>query len=550
MRNELFPVVRVFRLLARVALKVLVVAVCAFGAQAQSYKVTNILSDGSVPALNTNANFLNPWAMSISGTWWISAANTGYNFVVPGPPGPTGTVGFKVVVPAASGTGNGFPAGSVTTAGAVGMVLPNGTKASFLFSTLDGTISGWNGKLGTEGALCQIAINNNSAGASYPGLAILNVLTGSAVSSSYILAPNFASGAVEVYDSTFKATKLGSNFADPTLPPGYSPFSVHVLGTQVFVAYALRTSSKPFLTVNGSGNGVVNVFDNGGNFVSRVVTFGNLNAPWGVAIAPANFGVFSNALLIGNFGDGEINAYDPKTYSYLGQLMDATGKPLAYASLWELLPQGTTVTGATGVSGGDPNTVYFTAGLANEAHGLLAGISNGTTTGATATFGFSASAGAATVAAGNSTQATVSVAPTNGFSGSVNLACNGLPAGATCSFSSSPLTVSSNAVATGTVTIQTSMTTITNRGGHIANLVYALLAPVGLLLIFKRRRSNANLLRLFGVMCIFAATLGSVAGCSDDKKVTPGTPPGTSTVTMTATAGSVTQQTSFALTVQ
>src|SRR5215467_13577950 len=135
MRNELFPVVRVSRLLARVALNVLVVATCALGAQAQSYIVKNILSDGSVPASTTNPNFLNPWAISTSGTWWISTANTGYNFVVPAPAGTTGTVNFKVIVPPASGTGNGFPVGSVTTAGTVGMVLPNGTKASFLFST-------------------------------------------------------------------------------------------------------------------------------------------------------------------------------------------------------------------------------------------------------------------------------------------------------------------------------------------------------------------------------------------------------------------------------
>ena len=130
-------------------------------ATAQSYKVTNIVSDGSVPAPTMDPNFLNPWAMSVSGTWWISTANTGFNYVVPAT---TGAIAFKVIVPSASGAvgSTGLPAGSVTTGGAVGMVLPspNSTKASFLFSTLDGTISGWNSKLGTANAVTTIVINN------------------------------------------------------------------------------------------------------------------------------------------------------------------------------------------------------------------------------------------------------------------------------------------------------------------------------------------------------------------------------------------------------
>jgi uncharacterized protein (TIGR03118 family) len=532
---------------------ILLVLASALGLQAaaQSYKVTNIISDGSVPAATMDANFLNPWAMSISGTWWISTANSGYNYVVPAT---TGTIAFKVIVPQPNGTGNGVPAGSVTTAGTVGMVLPNGTKASFLFSTLDGTISGWNNRLGTNLAVAQIAINNSSAGAVYPGMAILNIAPGGVTTNSYILAANFGAGnAIEVYDSNFKPTKLAGTFTDTSLPPGYAPWSVHVLGTQVFVAYALRTSTG-FEEVLGSGNGIVNVFDNTGKFVSRVVTFGNLNAPWGVAIAPSNFGIFSNDLLIGNRGDGKINVYDPNTYNYLGQLMDSTGKPLTYASLWELLPAGTTVTGATGGSGGVAGTVYFTAGLTDEAHGLLAGISNGTTAGAAPTFGFSTSASAATVPMGGSTTATVSVAPVNGFSGNVTLACSGLPAKATCNFAPSSLAVSSTSVATGTVTIQTAQTVTSERRGlRRSGIAFALLIPVSSMLLFRRRRLSGGRvdgLRLLGLMIAFVAVSGLFAGCSDDHKVTPGTPPGTSTVTMTATAGSVTQQTSFAVTVQ
>ena len=382
---------------------------------AGTYQVTNIVSDGSVPATTTDPGFINPWAISASPTWWISAAGSGLAYVIP----VAGTISFKVVVPAASGltTATGQPTGDVTTAGTTGMILPNGTKASFLFSTLDGTISGWNSKLGMAGAVAEIAINNSAAGASYPGLAIINTAT-----ASYILAPNFGTGnTIEVYDGTFKPTTLPGNFTDPSLPAGYSPFSVHVLGTQVFVAYALRSAAAPYTSVNAIGNGIVSVFDTSGNFVARVATGGNLDSPWGVAFAPANFGIFSNDLLIGNFGNGLINVYNPMTYAYLGQLIDGTGKPLNYPSLWELLTGGTTVGNTTTVSGGSTSTVYFTAGLTGEAHGLFAGISSNATATGTPTFGFSAATGNLAVTAGSSVQTIVSVAPTNNFTGTVTL---------------------------------------------------------------------------------------------------------------------------------
>lgn len=531
------------------ALSALALAVSlALPAAAQSFKVTNLLSDGSVPAANTDANFINPWAISASGNWWISAQGTGYNYVIPA----AGTVSFKVIVPNQSGltTATGLPSGSVTTGGTVGMVLPNGTKASFLFSTLDGTISGWNSKLGTANAISQIVVNNNAAGASYAGLAILNIASGGVTSASYVLAPNFGTGnSIEVYDSNFAKTRLAGTFTDPNLPAGYAPFSVHVIGTQVYVNYALRTATAPYRTVNGSGNGIVSVFDNAGNFVSRVVTGGNLNAPWGIAIAPANFGIYSNALLIGNFGDGMINVYDPKTFAYLGQLMDAAGKPLVYASLWELLPGGTTVTGTTGVSAGDVSTVYFTAGLANEAHGLLAGITNSVTAGSTPTFGFSVGAGTMSVTAGSAATIPLALAPTNGFSGTVTLACSGLPAGATCVFSPATVSVSSTAATTATVTINTTRATTAALHGSGATLAAVLGLPFVSLLVLRRRK--LGVLRILPVLVLTLAAATFVAGCADggSTPATP-TPAGTSTVTITATAGTVTQSTSVAMTVK
>src|SRR5579862_8136000 len=206
-----------------------------------AYVVTNIVSDGSVPAAFTDTAFVNPWAISDSGTWWISATGSGTGYAIASTP-TAGTIGIKMVVPPASGTGTGTPVGCVTTAGSTGMILPNLTKASFLFSTLDGTISGWNSKLGTNGSIAQIVVNNSAAGAEYTGLAIINTAT-----ASFILAPNFGTGnTIEVYDSTFKSTKLSGTFTDPNLPAGYGPYSVHVLNNQVYVAYAQKSATAPY----------------------------------------------------------------------------------------------------------------------------------------------------------------------------------------------------------------------------------------------------------------------------------------------------------------
>ena len=527
---------------------ILFAVACSLPAAAQvggAYLVTNLVSDGSVPAAFTDSAFINPWAISTSGTWWISAQGSGSGYVVASTPTP-GTINFKMVVPPASGTSAGLPAGCVTTGGATGMILPNGTKASFLFSTLDGTISGWNSKLGTAGAIAQVAINNSSAGASYTGLAIINTAT-----SSFILAANFGSGkTIEVYDSTFKPTKLAGTFTDPSLPAGYAPFSVHVLNNQVYVAYAEQSATPPYQPTGGLGAGVVSVFDITGNFIARVATGGNLEAPWGVAIAPTGFGIFGGSLLIGNFGNGIINAYDPATYAYRGQLTDGTGKVLSYASLWELLPGGTTVGNTTAVSGGDPNTVYFTAGLAGEAHGLFGAISN-STTGGTPAFGLSASPGALIVATGNSIKTVISVAPTYSFSGNVALACSGIPKYATCSFSPSSVSATATAPVTSTLTIQTqsSMVLLEKKGYGTAAVASAVIFPFASFLIFVRRRSRA-LKGVFGMFLLCAvalAALGTFMGCTTTQ---PATPPGTSQVMVTATSGSISQTATISLTVQ
>ena len=526
---------------------------------AQAYQVTNLVSDGSVTSITKDANFLNPWAISVTGTWWISAANTGYNYVVSSS---TNAIAFKVVIPPAAKNAIGSPAGSVTTSGASGMILSNGTKASFLFSTLDGAIFGWNGALGTNGAVTLVAINNSSAGASYPGLAIINPNA----TTSYILAPNFGVGnKVEVYDQTFKPTKLAGSFTDPNLPSGYAPWSIHILNSQVWVAYAMRSATAPYIAEVGPGLGIVDIFDTSGNFVARAVTGGNLNAPWGVAFAPASFGVFSGDLLIGNFGDGKINVYDPKTYAYLGQLVDSTAKPLVYATLWDLLTGGTPVMNSTSVSGGSTSAVYFTAGLTGQVHGLFASITNATVSGASPAFAFSSSASSATVTDGNSATFNLALVPVNGFSGNVSFSCSGLPANSLCIFSPNTLSVTSAAPATTALTITTmgaapGMTLLRHRPS-LPTLALASVVPLSLLpfaLHLRRRRNSSRALRLLGPLAILilgctvsALVLGCGSGGTAPRVAAPTTPTGNSTVTVTATPSSGTAQTTtIGLTVQ
>jgi hypothetical protein len=558
---------------------------------AQTYQATNIISDGSVAATTTDSNFINPWGVSIGPAFWINTQATGLDYVAT----TAGAIQFKVSIPSASGgsTTTGTPTGTVFTGSATGFVLPNGSKASFLFSSLDGVITGWNAALGTNGSIAQVAINNNANNAVYTDMALLSNPTG-----TFILAANFGQGTdVEVYDNNFKPATLAGTFTDPNLPASYAPFAVHVIGNQVFVTYALRTTTQasgsnpspsptptptpppvspigyaiPRATTSGvtygqvvgAGNGIVDVYDLNGNFVSRAVANGNLNAPWGVAIAPSNFGIYAGDLLIGNFGDGVINVYNPTTFSFLGQLSDGTGKTISYPSLWEIVFG---QSNATPVGAGDPNTLYVAAGLTNEAHGLFVGIANVPTANGAATFGFSASTSTASIAAGASTQATLSVAPTNNFTGAVNLSCTA-PTGVTCTFSSSQLNVSHTAVATSMVTLQTSagmahLHHLNPWAQETTTIAMAILLPFGSMLAFSRNRVSGkmNPLRLLGLFALLLVTTGLAVGCSSSMPSastsmpttpsTPATPAGSSMVTITATSGTITQNTTIALTVQ
>jgi uncharacterized protein (TIGR03118 family) len=522
--------------------------------------VTNIILDGFVPATVTDPSFIDPWGVSGGDSLWIDTNATGFSYVN----SIAGAIDFKSTIPSASGSGTGQPTGTVQNT-TNGFVLSNGAPGSFLFATSDGTISGWNTAQGPPAYSALIEVNNSSQNAVYTDLAMVTNNSG-----TFLLVPNFGQGGdVEVYNSNFQQTTLAGTFTDPNIPAGYAPYSIKVLGTgsntQVFIAYTLRTTppfpagAGSYQEILGTNTGFVSVFDVNGNFIARAVTGGNLNAPWGVAIAPAGFGAFGGDLLIGNFGDGLITAYNPTTFAYLGMLSDSTGKPLSYPGLWDIF--------VSTASAAVPNSIYFTAGLANQTHGLFGVISSAAS--GNGSFTLSASSQVATVAAGSSTTLTISVAPSNNFSGTVTLACSGLPVNATCVFSNPQLTVSSTPVTTS-LTIQAASASTggggTSSGGyfrtalrengslHGFGIATALLLPFGSLLAFRRRRSLASL-RVLGVLVIFVATASLIVGCgssgSNPSGTIPAIPPaGTSNVTITATSGNIVQSTVIALTVQ
>ena len=198
-------------------------------------------------------------------------------------------------------------------------------SAFFIFDSEDGIISGWNPNVNLHKAI--IAVNNSDKGAVYKALAI-----GTNDNGSFIYATNFHSGWVEMYDSNFKWVK---NFTDTSVPMGYAPFGARVLNGKLYVTFALQDADAHD-DVSGPGHGFIDIFDLDGNKIKRLTSHGALNSPWGLAVAPANFGQFSNALLVGNFGNGHINAFDPSAGTPLGHMLRPSGATLEISGLWGL----------------------------------------------------------------------------------------------------------------------------------------------------------------------------------------------------------------------
>jgi uncharacterized protein (TIGR03118 family) len=503
---------------------VLLFGTMSAAAQTNSYQQTNLVSDMAGVAAHTDSKLINPWGISFfpGQPFWISDNNSGYSTSYDA----NGVAQFDpVLIPA--------PAGHSSPATPTGIVINptslfkvGGAPSQFLFAGEDGTISGWNG---TGNAI--LALDHSAAGAVYKGLAILSP----ACCGAYLVVANFHSGLIEPYTQSFAPLAPPGSFTDPDLPAGYAPFNIQRVGDFVFVTYAVQDAAKHD-PVNAPGNGIVDLFNLEGNFVGRFASNGPLNSPWGVVRASASFGAFSNDILIGNFGDGTINAFDPATGNFLGQLNDQTGAPIVNGSLWAL------VFGAGGT--GDSNTLYFTAGLANESHGLFGAVT--ATAGATADYSLRASPTSGTVAVGGSANFTLAVTPANGFAGAVTLNC-AAPTGITCTLN--PTTITPGAGDATSMLTVTASSTAQHYGRF--GVMGTLFAGLGLFGCFfasarvSRRRLYTLVLGGIASTLVLGALLAST-GCGGSYHANRGT----ASVVVTATSGALTHTTTINLTVQ
>jgi len=367
---------------------------------------TNLVSDLPGVAALGDPNLVNPWGISASGgsPFWVSDNGTGLStlYQVPGAGGTAVSINPLVVnIPTPSDPTGGTATGTVFNigagAGAFPVTGPNKSgvttraPAVFLFATEDGTIAGWNpgidptGQFGGPGGTSNhavIAVNDQPSGAVYKGLAIATsttpIVAGDANSTALLYVSDFHGGTVDVYDAHLdEVTALPAGaFTDSAMPPGYAPFNVQVLNGKVYVTYA-RQDADAEDDVAGPHRGFVDVFNldgtpglAGGGM--RLITRGPLDSPWGLAIAPPGFaGIDSGnapVLLVGNFGDGLVNAFDATTGSELGALQDPDGEPIQIDGLWALKV-------GNGGNGGAANTVYFTAGPFDESHGIFGSLS-------------------------------------------------------------------------------------------------------------------------------------------------------------------------------
>jgi uncharacterized protein (TIGR03118 family) len=339
--------------LALVVFSALAAASPLAAAEQNSYTVTPLVSDQPGVAARTDPNLVNAWGLTASTTspWWVSDNGTDLSTLYRGDGTPQALV-VKVA---------GGPTGTVFNPTA-GFVLPTGGKALFLFDSEDGIVRAWNGAQGTTAIVVK---DRSDVGAIYKGLAIADTAAG-----PRLYAADFHNARVDVFNGSFGLVPGG--FEDPALPAGYAPFNVQTIGDRVFVAYAKQDADAED-EVAGQGAGFVDGYDLAGNLLGRVAQHGQLNAPWGLALAPEGFGRFGGDLLVGNFGDGQINAYEELPnghFAHRGELRGSDSKPLTIDGLWALRF-------GNGANAGPTGTLFFTAGPDEESHGLFGSITAG-----------------------------------------------------------------------------------------------------------------------------------------------------------------------------
>jgi uncharacterized protein (TIGR03118 family) len=335
-----------------------ILAATASAASGNQYTVHNLVSDQPGVADHTDGNLVNAWgiAASASSPWWVADNGTNVSTLYNG----DGVAQFQptpLVVNVAGG-----PTGTVFN-GSPGFVISDGTNsgpARFLFATEAGTIRGWSPAVPPPPLSTQTFVGPNDADQSGAGA----IFKGLAIAGDRLFANDFHNAKVDVFDSSFHLIPGG--FVDPKLPQGYAPFGIQNIGGKIFVTYAKQDADAKD-EVAGQGLGLVDEYSTDGTLLARVAQHGLLNAPWGIAMAPSNFGSASGDLLIGNFGDGRINVFEPNkhgTFTPRGHLSGTDHKPITIDGLWG-------IGFGNGAGSGDTDDLYFAAGPGDEHHGLF-----------------------------------------------------------------------------------------------------------------------------------------------------------------------------------
>jgi uncharacterized protein (TIGR03118 family) len=322
---------------------------------AQHYQQTNLVSDVPGLAATTDPNLVNPWGITRSqaSPWWVADNGTGVATLYNG----SGQIVPLVVTipPPPGGTPPSAPTGIVFNGSSDFNIAPE-RPAIFLFVTEDGTISGWNPMVNRTNAILKV---NNSGSAIYKGATIAQ-----REGANLLYVANFFGGSVDVFDTNFAPVNLGAGaFTDPSIPEGFAPFNVQNINETIYVTFAKQDEEKED-EVAGPGLGFVDAFDPSGNLLLRFNSGHWMNAPWGVTLAPSDFGKLSNRLLIGQFGSGQIASFDPDTGNFHGLLRELHGQPLTIEGLWALAF-------GNGGAAGPTNTLFFSAGIDDEEHGLF-----------------------------------------------------------------------------------------------------------------------------------------------------------------------------------
>lgn len=321
------------------------------------YQQHNLVSDGFITADHTDPQLVNAWGIAFNpnGPVWVNDNGTGVATLYDG----DGVKQSLVVTipPPAGGAPPSAPTGIVFNT-TTDFVITKGNDSSssfFIFATEDGTISAWAPTVDPTNAI--LVVDNSTFNTVYKGLAL-----GANGKGHFLYATDFRHGKIDVFDSTFKQVTLSGSFEDPTIPKDFAPFGIRNINGDIYVTYAKQNQAKHD-DVAGKGHGFVNVFDADGNLIQRFASRGHLNSPWGLALAPSDFGKFSNRLLVGNFGDGAINAFDIATGKFLGQLQTRGFRVLKIDGLWG-------ISFGNGVRDQPTNQLFFAAGPDSENHGL------------------------------------------------------------------------------------------------------------------------------------------------------------------------------------